>query len=58
MELKKQVADITAVLKQIFFENKTIQRNTVDFDKKRKNAEFQLERTMKENNLVRINGVL
>lgn len=56
--MTKEVADLSEALKQIFFENKQIQKQTETFDKKRRVAMMQLERTMKERNLVRINGIL
>lgn len=47
-----------ATVKQVYFENLQIKDKTVDFEKKRKRAQIELGRTMKEKNLVRLNGLL
>ena len=54
----KQISDLTAGLKSLFFENKQIQKNIQDLDKKRSYTDVQLERLMKEKQLIKINGVL
>lgn len=44
------------MVKQMFFENKTIIKNTLKVDSKRRVACVQLERVMKEKGLIRVNG--
>ena len=36
LDVAKQIKDLTAQLKQSFFENKTVQRNTADFEEERR----------------------
>ena len=56
--MSKVITDLTENLRALFFENKTMQKNIQDLDKRRSNADVQLERLMKEKQLVRVNGTL
>jgi len=56
--LTKQVNDLIGKVKLVYFENLQIKDKTVDFEKKRRRTQMELDRTMKEKNLIRINGLL
>lgn len=56
--MTKQVNDLIGKVKLVYFENLQIKDKTVDFEKKRRRTQMELDRTMKEKNLIRINGLL
>lgn len=58
LEIAKQIKDLTAELKQSFFENKTIQKNTTEFEKKLRASKLTFDRIKQEKNLIVKDGIL
>lgn len=58
LNMKKEVADLTNQLKQLFFENKTLHNSAVEAEKSKRKAQITLEGLMKDKNLVLVNGTI